>query len=102
MKIETIEKIREVAHLDQKTPVQAALKLVEEIGELARLVLIKDGAHGTTYRPAPHSSLLEEAADVLICTFALLEKLDLSDASLEPHLVAKIAKWRHLISDEPS
>ena len=88
-----IDQIRRIAHQDRKTRVQHTLKLLEELGELSRLVLIDDGAHGTTYRNVTRDDLLEEAADVLICTFALLEKLEITDDELEPWLHRKIGKW---------
>ena len=96
-----IDQIRELAHRDRKTRVQATLKLLEELGELSRLVLIDDRAHGTTYRRCEREYLLEEAADVLICTFALLEKLELSDEDLEPWLHRKMGKWARLIENAP-
>lgn len=88
-----IEEIRKLTHSDRKTRPQATLKLLEELGELSRLILIDDGAHGTTYRNVTRDDLLEESADVLICTFALLEKLEITDDELEPWIRRKMVKW---------
>lgn len=94
----TLDRLRRIANKDQKTRVQAALKIGEELGELYQLVLIVDGAHGTAYRdPVTLDRLAEEMADVLICAIALAEKLEISDALLEHWLRKKMDKWESVL-----
>ena len=85
MKIE--EYIKELSKKDKKTLSQKALKLVEEVGELARVVLPYDSAHGTNHRFIDREALLEEIADVHLTNISIAHSLGFTDDELNEMMV---------------
>lgn len=98
MKIE--EYIKELSKKDKKTLSQKALKLVEEVGELARVVLPYDSAHGTNHRFIDREALLEEIADVHLTNISIAHSLGFTDDELNEMMVRKAEKWATLQAKE--
>lgn len=98
MKIE--EYIKELSKKDKKTLSQKALKLVEEVGELARVVLPYDSAHGTNHRFIDREALLEEIADVHLTNISIAHSLGFTDDELNEMMVRKAEKWATLHAKE--
>ena len=98
MKIE--EYIKELSKKDKKTLSQKALKLVEEVGELARVVLPYDSAHGTNHRFIDREALLEEIADVQMTNISIAHSLGFTDDELNEMMVRKAEKWATLQAKE--
>ena len=98
MKIE--EYIKELSKKDKKTLSQKALKLVEEVGELARVVLPYDSAHGTNHRFIDREALLEEIADVHLTNISIAHSLGFTDEELNEMMVRKAEKWATLQAKE--
>lgn len=98
MKIE--EYIKELSKKDKKTLSQKALKLVEEVGELARVVLPYDSAHGTNHRFIDREALLEEIADVHLTNISIAHSLGFTDDDLNEMMVRKAEKWATLQAKE--
>lgn len=85
---------RNIARLDKKTSDERLIKLVEEVGELARALLILKDVHGTQYRePVAKEDIAEEIADVILCANSLAEKMGLAGTPLARMLDAKMDKW---------
>lgn len=98
---DAVRVIRESAEYDGKTRTEMALKLAEEVGELAREVLRHEKADGTRYRgEPPREKLVEEMTDVMIVLFALIEKYGVPDEALVLKARAKIKKWMEVIGDK--
>ena len=94
MKIE--DYIKELSKKDKKTLSQKALKLVEEVGELARVVLPYDSAHGTNHRFIDREALLEEIVDVHLTNISIAHSLGFTDEEFNEMLVKKSEKWGSL------
>ena len=98
MKIE--EYIKELSKKDKKTLSQKALKLVEEVGELARVVLPYDSAHGTNHRFIDREALLEEVVDVHLTNISIAHSLGFTEDELNEMMVRKAEKWATLQAKE--
>jgi len=98
MKIE--EYIKELSKKDKKTLSQKALKLVEEVGELARVVLPYDSAHGTNHRFIDREALLEEIADVHLTNISIAHSLGFTEEELSEMMIRKAEKWATLQAKE--
>lgn len=98
MKIE--EYVKELSKKDKKTLSQKALKLVEEVGELARVVLPYDSAHGTNHRFIDREALLEEVVDVHLTNISIAHSLGFTEEELNDMMVRKAEKWGLLQAKE--
>ena len=98
MKIE--EYVKELSKKDKKTLSQKALKLVEEVGELARVVLPYDSAHGTNHRFIDREAILEEIVDVHLTNISIAHSLGFTEDELNEMMVRKAEKWATLQSKE--
>lgn len=94
------EYIKELSLKDKKTLSQKTLKLVEEVGELARIVLPYDSAHGTNHRFTDRESLLEEIVDVHLSNISIAHSLGFTDEEFNDMLIKKSEKWSMLQSSE--
>lgn len=81
---------------DKKTLSQKGLKLVEEVGELARVILPYDSAHGTNHRFIDRESILEEVVDVYLTNISIAHSLGFTDEEFNCMLVKKSEKWSQL------
>jgi NTP pyrophosphatase (non-canonical NTP hydrolase) len=98
MKIE--EYIKELSKKDKKTLSQKALKLVEEVGELARVVLPYDSAHGTNHRFIDREAILEEIVDVHLTNISIAHSLGFTEDELNEMMTKKAEKWAMLQAKE--
>lgn len=98
MKIE--EYVKELSNKDKKTLSQKALKLVEEVGELARVVLPYDSAHGTNHRFIDREAILEEIVDVHLTNISIAHSLGFTEDELNEMMVRKAEKWAMLQAKE--
>lgn len=85
---------------DKKTLSQKALKLVEEVGELARVILPYDSAHGTNHRFTNKQEILEELVDVHLSNISIAHSLGFSDEEFNDMLIKKSEKWSKLQAAE--
>lgn len=94
------EFIKSLSFNDKKTLSQKCLKLVEEVGELAKVVLPFDSAHGTSHRFVDKEKILEEIADVHLTNFSIAYSLGFSDEDINNMILKKSIKWSSLQSNE--
>jgi NTP pyrophosphatase (non-canonical NTP hydrolase) len=94
------EFIKSLSIKDKKTLSQKGLKLVEEIGELARVILPYDSAHGTNHRFIDRDAILEEVVDVYLTNISIAHSLGFTDDEFNDMLVKKSEKWASLQSKE--
>lgn len=92
--------IKELSVKDKKTLSQKALKLTEEVGELARVVLPYDSAHGTNHRFIDREALLEEVVDVYLTNISIAHSLGFTKEEFDEMLQKKTEKWGSLQAKE--
>jgi len=92
--------IKDLSIKDKKTLSQKALKLVEEIGELARVILPYDSAHGTNHRFTDKDAILEELVDIYLTNISISHSLGFTDDEFNDMLVKKTKKWGSLQAKE--
>jgi NTP pyrophosphatase (non-canonical NTP hydrolase) len=92
--------IKSLSISDKKTLSQKGLKLVEEVGELARVILPYDSAHGTNHRFIDREAILEEVVDVYLTNISIAHSLGFTDEEFNDVLVKKSEKWSQLQAKE--
>jgi NTP pyrophosphatase (non-canonical NTP hydrolase) len=92
--------IKTLSIKDKKTLSQKGLKLVEEVGELARVILPYDSAHGTNHRFIDREAILEELADVYLTNISIAHSLGFTDEEFNDMLIKKSEKWSQLQAGE--
>lgn len=92
--------IKSLSLKDKKTLSQKGLKLVEEVGELARVILPYDSAHGTNHRFIDREAILEEVVDVYLTNISIAQSLGFTDEEFSDMLVKKSEKWSQLQASE--
>jgi len=95
-----IDFIKNLSIKDKKTLSQKGLKLVEEVGELARVILPYDSAHGTNHRFTDREAILEEVVDVYLTNISISHSLGFTDEEFNDMLVKKSEKWSQLQANE--
>ena len=94
------EYIKNLSIKDKKTLSQKGLKLVEEVGELARVILPYDSAHGTNHRFIDREAILEEVVDVYLTNISIAHSLGFTDEEFNDMLAKKSEKWSQLQASE--
>lgn len=94
------EYIKDLSIKDKKTLSQKALKLVEEVGELAKVILPYDSASGTNHRFTNREAILEEIIDVYLTNISIAHSLNFSDEEINEMLERKSRKWAELQLNE--
>ncbi len=92
--------IKDLSIKDKKTLSQKTLKLVEEVGELARVILPYDSAHGTNHRFTDRDAILEELVDVYLTNISISHSLGFTDEEFNDMLIKKSEKWGSLQAKE--
>jgi NTP pyrophosphatase (non-canonical NTP hydrolase) len=92
--------IKDLSIKDKKTLSQKTLKLVEEVGELSRVILPYDSAHGTNHRFTDRDAILEELVDVYLTNISISHSLGFTDEEFNDMLVKKTEKWGSLQAKE--
>lgn len=92
--------IKTLSIKDKKTLSQKGLKLVEEVGELARVILPYDSAHGTNHRFTDREAILEEVVDVYLTNISIAHSLGFTDEEFNDMLSKKSEKWSKLQASE--
>lgn len=92
------EKIKELSMKDSKNISQIGLKLMEECGELAKVLLPFDNADGTRHRFVDRTALTDGVVDVLLVARSIAYKLKINDDKLRAMTVKKLRRWEKLQS----
>lgn len=92
--------IRHLSKQDRKSLTQKALKTVEEVGELAKVVLPYENAYATTHRFVERERILEESVDTILCALSVAYDLDFTDEEVDEMLIRKSEKWNQLQINE--
>lgn len=89
----TINLIRVLSKMDKKTLSQKALKVAEEAGELAKVVLPYDSAHNTSHKFIDKERILEEVIDTYLASISIAYSLDFTDDEINKMIDKKTKKW---------
>lgn len=100
MNSEFLKYVRHLSKQDRKTLTQKTLKTVEEVGELAKVVLPYENAFATTHRFVERERILEESVDTILCALSVAYDLDFTDEEVDEMLVRKSEKWNQLQINE--
>lgn len=87
---------------DKKSLSQKALKTTEEVGELAKVILPYDNAFATNHRFVQKTRILEEVADVILCTLSVAYDLGFDDDDIESMIGRKADIWAGMQNAELS
>ena len=88
---ELIEQIRRLSLKDTKSLSQQGLKLAEECGELAKVILPFENADGTRHRFVDRQALVDGVSDVILVALSIAFKMKIHDDKL----IAMIQKKAH-------
>lgn len=88
--------IRTLSEEDTKTLSQKALKVCEEAGELAKVILPFDNASGTIHRFVDRNNILEEVVDTYLSSISIAYSLGFTDEEIDEVIVEKSKKWARL------
>ena len=100
MNKELQEYIKSLSLKDKKNLSQKLGKVMEEAGELARVVLPYDGADGTTHRFVEKERVLEESVDVMLTAISMAYELGFSHDDIEEMMWKKAQKWQGIQAKE--
>lgn len=100
MNKELLEYIKSLSLKDKKTLSQKALKVSEETGELARVVLPFDNAHGSKHKFTEKHRILEEVVDVILSSISIAYELEYSHEEIEEVMLEKASKWQSIQAKE--
>lgn len=92
--------IKELTKLDKKSLSEKALKVTEEVGELARKVLPYEGAHGTNHRFTSKRDVIEESTDIIVCALCTAFEVGGEISDIEEMMKEKAQKWAYLLQRE--
>jgi len=81
---------------DKKTLTQKALKLSEEVGELASVILPYEGAYATNHRVVNKKKLLEECVDIFLVNQSIIYDLGFTDEDFNDLVMDKAQIWNGL------
>lgn len=96
MNKEILDRIKTLTERDGKSLSQKALKVSEEAGELAKVVLPFENAHATRHRFVEKRQILEEVVDTILAASSIAYDLGYSDEDVEEMLREKMNKWDEL------
>lgn len=94
MQKQLLDYIKKLSLDDKKTLSQKALKVAEESGELAKVVLPFDNAAGTIHRFIEKGRILEESVDVILTAISIAYELGYSHEEIEETMRLKAEKWQ--------
>lgn len=100
MNKELQEYIKNLSLKDKKNLSQKLGKVMEEAGELARVVLPYDGADGTTHRFIEKERVLEESVDVILTAISMAYELGFTHDDIEDMMWRKAEKWHGIQAKE--
>jgi NTP pyrophosphatase (non-canonical NTP hydrolase) len=100
MNKDLLKLIESLSANDSKTLSQKALKMTEEVGELAKAVLPFESASGTTHRFVDRNKILEEVADSLLVDLSIMYDVSFTYEELEDMVQKKAMKWAGLQNKE--
>lgn len=100
MNKDIIEIVKRLSKSDKKTLSQKALKVCEESGELAKVILPYDSAPGTSHHFIEKHKILEEVIDTYLSAISIAYSLDFTQDEIDLMLLDKVNKWSSIQDDD--
>lgn len=100
MNDQLLDYIKHLSGVDRKNLTQKSLKAVEEMGDLAKVVLSYENAFATTHRFVTREQILNEVADVMLCVMSVAYDLKYDHDDITAAVQAKAEKWALMQSKE--
>lgn len=94
MEEKLLDYIKELSLRDKKTLTEKALKVTEEVGELARVILPFDNVPGTKHRFIEKGKILEEVSDIILTAISVVYQLGYTHDDVENMMRVKAEKWQ--------
>lgn len=97
LKIQMLNTINELTKLDKKTLVERALKLTEEVGEVAESVLSYTNACGCGYKDKNKDDVIEECVDAIIVSLSIISQANdnnIPEDKIKSIFNEKLGKWK--------
>lgn len=91
---------KQLAQDDKKSLSQKLAKTMEEVGELASVILPHEDADGVRHRFIVNEQILEECVDVVLCAQSIIHSLNFSKDEVEAMVKRKLEKWHGLQATE--
>ncbi|AEZ50336.1 hypothetical protein BCPG3_141 [Bacillus phage BCPG3] len=91
------QKLERLCNANTKSIQEMALKLTEEVGEVAQAILSFTGAQGNEYKAKGRDDVIEELVDVTMVVESLLHRFHVSDARFNSTFNQKLDKWEEKI-----
>jgi len=88
-----LELIEKLSKQEIKTLLQRAVKLQEEVGELAQEILIHEKASGSQYKDSGADGILGECVDITLVALSIFFAAGGTKAELSETLERKSQKW---------
>lgn len=104
---EEVQLFNHINSHDSKTPIERALKLAEECGEVAEAMLSAQGVSGSGYKKIDQSDVIKECIDVIIVAKSIIAS---AVSGINPQITMevvnetydiKMAKWQEKCSVPP-
>lgn len=100
MRSDVLAYIQKLSLRDGKSISQKGLKLMEEVGELAKAVLPFENAQATTHRFVTPEKVLEEVVDSILVALSIAYTLGYSDEDITREMIRKSDYWAELLARE--
>lgn len=97
MEEDILELVERLSLQDKKNISQSLLKTVEEIGELAQLVLPYENVPTTEYKKFSQEELVNESVDVVLAAMSTAIKLAGSKEVVVEAMRKKAAVWERIL-----
>ena len=94
-----VSRVYALSEYDNKSVLQKALKLSEEVGEVSEAVLSLEGAPACGYKGLTEEDVMEELADVIIVALSLKHQIN-PDADITKFMEKKLNKWYDKLLEE--
>ena len=92
--------IEELSKKDKKNLSQKTLKVMEEAGELAKVILPFENAFATNHRFIDRNKILEAIVDVYLTVISIAHDLEFSEDEVNEMIKTKTLKWARLQQQE--
>lgn len=96
MRPDLLAYVKELSTFDKKNLSQKTLKLMEEVGELAKATLPYEHAYGTNHRFITPEKILEESVDSILVALSIPYSLGFSDEDIAAMMKKKLDFWAEL------
>jgi len=95
-----LEFIKNLSINDKKNLSQKALKVSEECGELAKVILPFDGAYATNHRFSTKEKILEQVVDTMLSAISIAYSIECTDDEIKDMFDKKSIYWSELQAKE--